>query len=550
MTSPHDPDERPEELAEFDALPAPDQWSEIISRAERTPAVDASRRRRGAVLLVAAVSALVLVGALVVVAQTRSDDDAVTTATLPEPAPSTTTDEPESTTPGVDAPPVSGEPDSGSAPSEGFWSPTCVEQVGAGEEPAPDDVLLENLGPIGPEPALDISVPTVLPDGDDSSRPSPLPFSSVTRIPGGLLVSTSAQIGEPGAWILTAIDLDGSVRWRRCSPVDTPTWAPGLVTPYDTEPDRILAGPSSTIAPSVGEWYTIDLTTGQDLAAPTEIQDTAVLGAPSPGSHHVLLGDTLGEQLIDTSTDQMILVDLLTFETIDVPYPADADGLPASRFGWAVVDEGGPVILQLDFTSRGEILGRYEGLEWREPATPVGGSVEQIGFADDGDGFRLEGRDDVAELVWERGDLTNPGGAPVSASVDGLPGPTAVRVCVKRGNAGCREEQLVGVDNDTGETLWTQQPADVVVAGEDATIVAADEQVRLIDNATGELVDDTQQWSADEFFGVRLDAVTQLDPRVWTLGGIVVVTSDESIRVWYPAAMSDGTVQVGLAGGG
>lgn len=136
---------------------------------------------------------------------------------------------------------------------DGVWSRECVDLKGTGTEPPADAYEGRAFGPLAPEPGMQILYPFAPPVPMYSD-----PISSVSRVPGGLLVSLQGYSEAAGNQrIMAVVDDSGSVRWRRCL-VDVTGWASVLDVDRGVIDLEIGADDGQS-----SEWWAFDLLTGE-----------------------------------------------------------------------------------------------------------------------------------------------------------------------------------------------------------------------------------------------------------------------------------------------
>ena len=508
------------------------------------PSTERSRRRWGMV----GAGGLVAAGlaALVVLAVRDSDPTPPADTLAPTTSSPATTTSIASTTTSV-APSTTAVPSTTAAATTvpaatdvvGFV-PACVEKEAVPPgSPTSDEADVATFGPLGAAPVMEITLPEGRSDVGADLQP---PIASVSRIPGGLLVLTRAgSYGYFDGAILTAIDDDGAVRWQRCL-ASTPN---AIARASAAE---VLVGSYTDSSATSSTYELLSLADGsptgtldQVLAARgTERGDrTEAIWTPTS----VVFTHASGH-VIDASVDRMLVVDLASLTPSEFEYPEGSDG--AQVFA-----------VQLDVSSSGSIVQR--GQNWpqvRGVLTPGGWSSEDTDIlaASPGDTYFALGQesaelpylasiDAMGDERWRREDL-------VGRPHEGFTVAVSDGVVVGRGchvGDSCEEDSVFfGLDAETGETLWEHDAAAAAtVIGDGVMIVTegGDSGWTMLDVATGEPVAADQVWSDPSAFSQECCGDGDF-VHVGRLGGIVVSVNGTNVSVWYPAAVSQGTVSI------
>lgn len=447
-------------------------------------------------------------------------EPATTVTTEPMPTDTSPTTEPDDTVPET-------------AAVDERWTPTCVESFGSGDA-ASDDAGLDEFGPLGAVPGLDI----VLPEFRSSDQAAPAAVNvAVGRVDGGTAVLARPYEGEiTNAYILSVVDDDGSVRWRRCLDgfvAGSMLTAPGA--------DEVTVGEYPPTTDGGPSWHTFSLATGLDrdpIAVPAGLDQLVV------DDHYSLFGPR-GDRL-STTDDQLAVLDLRSGELDVIPYPPDF-GIPVFRHEFEVIDEGSGayVILQRVDGPQSPVSSVYVDGAWTtDDATILASAPVRAVLTFDERGW--EGHDGLGEVVWSRPDLLDIRRegflSDVSDSV------TVINGCREQSDAGCVDGSLFGIDTATGETRWERDGLRGVSAvGDGFAIVTNDagDGWEMIDTLTGEIVDESQQWAGIEPFAQECCGAGDF---VWVGRdrGIVFAVNGDRIRVWYPQDHAGATIDVSV----
>lgn len=454
----------------------------------------------------------------------------------------TITTEPSSSTEPHSTPPVSTTLPSDTTTTEpvvspGLWDPPCIERSQPAASPVLDEAALATFGPLGPEPVLDIDVPSHGPSQaqsvDDSVQ------VSAARIPGGLLLLLRPSAPPVSTVQLVAVDDDGSVRWVRCLPDE----AYGvLVAPANTSPElAIVYSVDGGTAPEPGwQWRAVRLDDGTDGDVPREVDGRLPLWPPGAS---VLLGPLQDSgRPADPATDDLVLVDLTAMTSATVPLPPLEPGTPVWNIGASVSATGVPFA----FGSYRQVSAVYLDGAWSDDPGVIDATLPMtVEFDSRGEPpWPLDGRTASGEVVWTRDDLTDIGGEGFRQAPDG--DVTVVAACIERASEyECTTTALVGIDTATGATVWQRDGARSVQAiGDGFAIVVDGSGYLMIDSQTGE-PEPGQRWDDPGAFAAECCGGGDF---VWVqrVGGVVFAHDYGRVRVWYPLAQSGSTRVVTL----
>ena len=550
----------------FDDVDVPDQWDEISARAAGPsgPAFEPGGHRMA--ILVAAAAAVLGIAGVLWVGLGDSDDDLATVGTpadtIPETAPPATTAPPTTAPPTTievtqlpvttapvatvaeTAPPETSAPPTTAPPETAF---ECTEIPGDPNARYDNDPALERFGPLGAAPVLDITTgwPERLNEGAD-----------VARVPGGTAIALQTHYDQQPGWSLTVVNDDGTIRWRRCD--------------YETEVRSMTAaGQTIVVAEAVRQgpnvtWRTLNLATGADDGLLDVPSDAWILYSRQP-TRFLAFGqlqphNERSEPLPGAPDDVLRILDTATASMIQVPYPPEyysgerhtdwielAETTDAPN-GWILKQFGEEYPL---------IASVFVDGAWTTDPAVIRSVVPIAAFAPMGGGWR--GFDPLGEIVW-----TIPDRAPIQeegpvwsedGNVDMLgvcdrydPLPDSGFMCASPG--------FLGVDGQTGTILWELAGnRQIVIAGDGYAVLTDGTATQteatfdtgawlMIDTATGEPVEG-QLWPNHETFRV---GYSMEEDGMWVSrrGGVVLAVNGDHIRVWFPAAVSTGTVSVSL----
>ena len=413
-------------------------------------------------------------------------------------------------------------------PGDDRWTPACVDQPAPDTQPAADDSTLDVFGPLGTEPGMEFALP--LHRSDASSEPEPSSVA-IERVPGGLalLVRPSSYLVDAHGAIVTVVDHDGTVRWRRCiGGID----AAGLLAGGST----MLVG---TYGPAASvRWLAFDPVSGADVEPPAEI---AGFSAYPYGDRHVLLR-RFDEQPVAADRENLTLFDRATGELEAIPYPPSADGkIPG----------------EVEFVFSGDVLvhgdgyhppvGVYDGERWLidpESLAELVAAEAVYDFAGGG----WSGRDGAGNVLWTKPDWLDVSGEGFrSIATEGVTLLVACRDSTFDPATGlCADTFFAGVETLTGEVLWERpgRQAAPVAANGLAIVTTGDDTYTMIDVRTGEPVDATQVWPGGSF----QQGCCGEDEFLWSgrRGGVVVAVDYEHVAVYYPRDFTSDTVTVDL----
>lgn len=547
-------------------------------RAVRAGAPSAARptswwRGDGARRLWAAGSAAVLVAAAVAALVVINRDDppeqpVATPSPLDTVAPlGTTTTAPPTTAPATtSAPPTTSVPSS-TAPSTpavaSSFQPACVERTPSRSTPPQfGDTAVETFGPLGAAPAISVTLPQAAANQDGFMGPA---SAAAERIPGGVVIAARAadSFTFPGS-ILSAVDLDGVVRWQRC--LDrTVRWM--RAAPASAEPTTIWVqlDASDGGAPMATTWELISLDDG------TSVGDLAQFAAASDielGDRTAVLAE-LGDVLVlgpsddaapITAASRLVWLDTAAGTIEELPYPPGTDGLQRYQVDLRVVDGRLFHVGQLPATYRNVPRAVVADGQWATDAEILADSWgTYVEFGNDygpdgtelppppeGDGMvtlALQAYDSLGRELWRRDDLVSPMREGFQLARDGDVVVAAACSSVPAGV--CEDGTLVGVDAATGETRWALdgERGVTLIADGHAMVASLDgsgnEVWTLIDTATGEPAGDDQTWTEPGAFSQECCGGGEF---VWAaaLDGVVVATRDATMNVWLPASLSSG----------
>lgn len=415
------------------------------------------------------------------------------------------------------------------------WTPTCVDRIGSGDAPAAD-AGLDRFGPLGAVPGLDIVLPAF--QANDQAAPAAVNVA-VGRVDGGTAVLARPYDGEnTNAYILSVVDDDGSVRWRRCLDGN---FAGSMLTAPGA--DEVTIG---EYAPSSGDaaptWHTFALDTGLDrdsIGVPAGL-DAFIVDGP-----FTVFGPS--DDRITTADDRLAVLDLRTGTIAEIEFPPNL-GIPAFQHVFEVIDEGRGAfrILQRIDGRQSAVRGVWIDGAWQsDDATILASTPVRAVPTFDERGW--EGHNALGELVWSRPDLLDIRREGFLSDVSGAV--TVMNACREQSESGCVDGNLFGIDSATGETLWQRSGLRGASAvGDGFAIITNDtsDGWELIDTLTGELVDESQQWPGIETFAQECCGAGDF---IWVRrdGGVVFAVNQDHVRVWYPQGRSSVTISVGLA---
>ncbi|HWL41665.1 MAG TPA: hypothetical protein VNQ73_01890 [Ilumatobacter sp.] len=427
----------------------------------------------------------------------------------------------------------------------GPWGARCDELTGTGS-PQPDPADWDELGPIGAAPGLDIALPVIdVPAGYSAST------ASINRVPGGLLVTMRSGGPGPSKSVLTVVNHDGTIRWRRCLDaglfVTVPAPGLGVVLVQFWHVDTATT------------WAALDLATGATGAAAERVVHSATY---SIGGRFVLFGSAQDET-IDANSRVQIL-DSATGEWSDAPYPGGAHDHPASEVWLSAYDvdgslaiglpggDGVPVRVYVD-----DVWGPFDPAS-ANPAmqalgTHVAAQVDvQFFWSEDPS---LTARDGWGNELWRRADLGTHAGEGFTVAGpfgDGDDALFLVDACTDLAEWHCTDTRLMAIDAHDGHTVWEYgDRRGYGVADGNVAVVTTDasgQAWEMIDVRSGESVAGTPTWAGAELF--RTGCCGEYDyQRAEVTGGVAWTLMYDHLLVWYPQGATSGTVTVDLLGG-
>jgi hypothetical protein len=429
--------------------------------------------------------------------------------------------------------------------SEGF-QPPCVESQRSGTSAVSlDETGLDVFGPLQSEPAIVVT----LPRGVSEFSPDPTSTSAIsTRVPGGVLLSvrSSSDGYFPGSMV-ALIDEDGVPRWVRCW---SDTVSGVYVAPASASPTEaiVAANIDQGNAPPLTEYRVISLADGStqgtlaDHLAAQGVDAAALLSTwPKASSDSVLLLGPPDGTIIDTSTDQLLLVDLRSLEGQPLPYPDLTEGSDSIGVQFQLDESGAPYLI--DSTDGVDsVLSVYRDGSWTDGpgGVFVQPTVDFELIPPDNQVPRLFAADASGTVLWRRDDITS---EPHEGFRTGQSGYVTIAIaCVGTyTDFQCDAPALVGVASDTGDTLWLLDGQRAVVAVGNGYALVTDEAPDpstlapwiLIDTNTGQPIPG-QRWDdpatfeqeccgGEEFRFVSRD------------GGVLVAGHETQLAIWYPA---------------
>ena len=459
------------------------------------------------------------------VATASSDPASVTTVAVTDPAPATTTTSP--------------------VASAKLFDPPCAQYISdAAVVPFAQETALDLFGPLGAEPTLVVTLPTV--QGATAGTPQDVP-ASVERIPGGVLLSVSSGTGDFDGAVLAAIGVDGARRWVRCydSNISSMLVAPASQSPA---PDRALV---MLYGATSNKWVVISLNDGSTISDIADLVKQQGLGVFGPNVRLLAAAPdrvVLGADDVGSASDvEMTMVDLRSFALTAVPYPP-ATMRPADIYSsFEFADSGDLVLAGRTSANVPAVFAAYRDGQWtNSPAALRSTYPIRADFAPAGTG--LIGFDALGRVVW-RYDNVNPtnnegfrsapsGKVTMVTGCFGLPDPTG----------GCTPMSLAGIATDTGKILWNNAGIrGVATVGEGFAIVtgkptvAADGTITasgpwmLINTNSGKQVDASQEWTDPETFATGCCADLR---SVAHDGGLVTAYNYGRLAVWYPKSVA------------
>jgi hypothetical protein len=428
---------------------------------------------------------------------------AVTSVPATEPRVTTTT-----------AAPVALEPDA--------WFAQCTERSGDPGATYSPNAAHAVFGPLGARPALEITVPLIAADGYDVA-----PTMRIAPIPGGALAMARSTAPD-WAWMLAAVDEQGSIRWRRCVSGSYPgelSIAPSALGPTTAFIQTFVGNTRS--------WRAFDLVTGSDVDAPAELDDTRLI---AESERYLLLGPSDDSQRISVADDALVVLDKRTGSVATIPYPERADGQQSYNLVFEIDGAGDkPVLFHLDpFDVQ---VGVYLDGHWRTDEASIR-SVATNRVREDYGGQTLSAIDPLGNTIWSIPEFVSvPGEGFRFVEADGVV--IANRCLQPGGDTGCDEGSMIGIDMATGEQLWQLAGFRGLSAFGDGAALITDEfgdGFVLIDVSTGQRVDAPKENSAWADADAFRTACCGEGDYVWVGrdGGIVFAVDNETVGLWYP----------------
>jgi hypothetical protein len=500
-----------------------------------------------------------IVAGLLVAATVSCGQDRAEEVGVPATAGSATTAAPANSTPERATTTGPATPSTSITPSEfPYWSTECVDRIGAADASFEFDEQLSTFASLGAAPSLDLLLPVV-----ETSVGAAGSSAGTVAIPGGLLVG----VYPPSAWptaeylassSLVAVDVDGTVRWRRCfDDVETRLF---VVAPAELEPTTAWVITSAWDEPL--QILGVDLVTGADVPFPSDVSEVDQRGV---GQRFMVLG-ARREVTEIVAGDVLTIVDLLDGTTWEIPYPPTATGERADS-EWFTVHDVSPVdndfVLVHGYPSPGEVRSVYVDGSWTENPETYRDVLPLTVSETFGEPFELQLRDGAGDLVWVVSDFHGVGreGFHWAIADDVV---IAMR-CTEWNTEGYCSwsddglpvEELVGFDLETGQELWTLagNRAIPIIDGNQAILThdnnddgVADDGYVLVDLLTGERVDNDSEFSRPWPVGAFAEECCGGDEfvHVGQAGAIVVATNADHVRVWYPAELTIETIPVDL----
>jgi hypothetical protein len=426
---------------------------------------------------------------------------------------------------------------------EGFY-PACSERNG--QAAANDLMASPSFGPLSSVPTLTVHLPAAVDPADyPAAQRITSPKTQAEMIPGGILVVLNQSNGMAGS-MLAAVNLDGSIRWVRCT-------SSGEVVAWEVLPPVSAGAPAYVrlrSADDVGDvpprWVEVDLATGSFGASLTGriVERNPTLGELPPLT---LVGQTSTTLLLANFSplsgqdDRLLLVDRATLEAEALP---DA-GATTSRLLVPSFDPVGRPIVTLSGAAGPEIVAVYTNGAWHGDDETLSAAVSYVFAADGPDGTGvLRAVDAVGSTLWRLDGVTdlNAEGFRTGSTGD----VTIARGCfdLERQIGNCDEPGIVGVRSSDGTELWRKSGwwdvgplGDGVALVREPTTSAPDGSEigngwTMIDAVTGQPIDG-QQWPAVDTFETQCCAGYEF-VRTERTGGVVIAVNERRITVWYP----------------
>ena len=549
----------------FDDVPVPEQWDDITNRAAGPggPSFERGGGHRIAILVAAAAVVVGLAGVLWVGLDDGDDlstvdtpADTIPASTIPvATAPPTTappatvepTHPPASTTPET-APPTTAPVTSVSATTApaGQQAFECTEIAGDPDGEHVADPRLDQFGPLGSAPALDIftNLPEMLNEGYE-----------VVRVASGTAILLQTHYDEQPGWSVTIVNDDGKIRWRRCD------FASEAIYLLATDRALVVAeqDPADTSPIRATAWRMLDPSTGSDtgfLPIPSDL-----IAYPFAFEPFVLFSNFSG--YVDPSapeivepTDVMYVLDTMTTEVVQAAYPPAYYGQPIaslhielveapnSAVGWVLIERG---------DQYPSVASVYADGSWTSDPEVIRSLVPTSVFAPDFGPWR--GFDPLGNEVWalpQYGVLHDEG--PIWRDDRDV---SLLGVCTASLGAHCTDAPgLIGVDRSSGSVLWQLSGPRQIAAVGDGYAIIGDGNGNfdpsgvppgwiMIDTTTGQTVAGGE-WPDYETFNMG-GSMEEDGQWVRREGGVLLAVNGQHIRVWMPAAASNGTIDVSLA---
>jgi hypothetical protein len=402
------------------------------------------------------------------------------------------------------------------------WFAQCTERNGDAGATYSPNAANAVFGPLGARPALQIMVPLIVTDGYDAA-----PTMRIAPIPGGVLAMARSTAPD-WAWVLAAVDEQGSIRWRRCVSGSYPGEL--SIAPSALGPTTVFI---QTFVGNTRSWRAFDLVTGSDVDAPAELDDTRPI---AESERYLLLGPSDDSRRISVADDALRVLDKRTGSVTTIPYPERADGQESFNLVFDIDKAGDkPVLFHLDPFD--VPAGVYLDGQWRTDEASIRATAADR-VREDFDGHTLSAIDPLGDTVWSIPDFDSvPGEGFRWAETDGV---VIVNRCLQPSDVTmCDGGSMIGLDMATGEQLWQLAGFRGVSAFGDGAALITDENgdgFVLIDVSTGERVDapeDNSTWADPDAF--RTACCGEGD-YVWVGrdGGTVVAVDNGTVSLWYP----------------